>query len=209
MTKTQAFVVALVMLGVTGTVLSARQAPCSLNFPDVSGKIVAHEKDYIIRMIGSGPSAAKTVQARFYVRADRQSCWRVITDYDHYPEFMPQIASAKRVANPNGLDTYAFTLKVAVFTVSYTLEMKGLQPVGPWTLSWNYVKGDLKSTSGSWEIFECPETPGVVLVSYNVQVDVGALVPAFVSNHLTTGSIPKLIEAVRLRAEGRTSVSKR
>jgi ribosome-associated toxin RatA of RatAB toxin-antitoxin module len=200
MTRLWSFVVALVVMG---TVVSAGQAPCSLDFPDASGKIVAHEKDYIIRLIGSGPGAVKTVQARFYVRADRESCWRVITDYDHYPEFMPNIASAKRVASPNGLDTYAYTLKVSLFTVSYTLEMKALRSDGAWTLAWNYVRGDLKSTSGSWEIYECPETPGVVLVCYNVLVDVGALVPAFVSNLLTTGSLPKLIGAVRLRAEGK------
>jgi ribosome-associated toxin RatA of RatAB toxin-antitoxin module len=193
-------VIIMTMLA-AGMLWSLCESSSVVDFPDHVGPLADSGSDYRIRLIETEKDGPKTAEARFLVKSSRQACWNVITDYAHYPEFMPNVKKSALVVQGGDSALWSFSFKVALWTVDYTIDLKNRQPRDSvWTIVWTYVKGDLKSTTGSWRLTECKDNPGFVLAEYSVRVDVGKFVPQWVSTMMTTRSIPGLIEAVRKRA---------
>jgi hypothetical protein len=183
-------------------ILFSSAAACTLDFPDTLGRVIKRGENYAIRLIESSKGGVKTAETRFLVQTGRETCWKVVTDYCHYPEFMPNIKAARpEPAAPKGFLYYSFGLAAGLWNINYTINLvESRSDSLEWSLAWTYIKGDIESTTGSWNISECKEMPGWILVRYRVCVDAGKHVPAWVSTLLTTKSIPGLIKAVRERS---------
>jgi ribosome-associated toxin RatA of RatAB toxin-antitoxin module len=145
--------------------------PCEIVFSDSLGKLLKRGDDFAIRLIESPTCGPKIAETRFLVNASKGACWKVITDYEHYPEFMPNMRSAKPLSGNGESGSYEFSLKVALWTIRYAINIKTEKPDSTWTLSWTYLRGDLKSTTGSWELTECKERPGFSIACYRVCVE--------------------------------------
>ncbi len=171
-----------------------------LSFPDNNGKIIDRSEDYIIRLIETPDTDIKTAEALFLVNAKPGVVFKAVTDFDHYPEFMPNIVKVTSVNSNNKDKRYRFTLKVAIWNINYTLLLKSENKEDVYSLEWEYLEGDIKDTSGSWSIRKYEKENNYSLVFYRVRTDPGRFVPDWVADRLTTGSIPDLVEAVRKRS---------
>jgi ribosome-associated toxin RatA of RatAB toxin-antitoxin module len=175
-----------------------------LEFPDSVGKIVARTQDYIVRLVETPKSAVKTAEALFLVKGAPFTCLKVISDFKHYPEFMPNIRSAELVGIKDSCTSWRFSFRVAIWTIRYcnVFKLRSFDD-GGFALEWDYVNGDLKKTSGLWDIGPCRDNAGYSIVRYKAFVDTGMFVPLWVSDLLTAKSIPKMIKAIaeRVKAE--------
>ncbi len=173
-----------------------------LEFPDSTGKIVSRTPEYVIRLVETPASNVKTAQAVFFIKSSPRTCLKVISDFERYPEFMPNIRSAEFVGKKESSDIYRFSFKVALWTIHYsnifTLLSRGDDA---FSLSWDYVDGDLKKSSGSWDIGPSRLREGFSLIRYTVFIDTGMLVPRWVCDLLTAKSIPKMITAIAGRVK--------
>jgi coenzyme Q-binding protein COQ10 len=189
-------VILLTFLFVTFTGIEIHAA--TLAFKDNKGTIVSQGQDYIVRMVDTTGSSIKTAEALFIIKGAPDAVYKIITDYEHYPEFMPNITKAK-VLEKSALNTKCkFTLKVALINVEYSLTLKNSDNKLPYSVSWNFIEGDIKNTTGSWTINK--EGPGT-LVFYSVHTEPGRLVPDWIANKLGSESIPDMITAIRKRVE--------
>jgi ribosome-associated toxin RatA of RatAB toxin-antitoxin module len=172
-----------------------------LAFPDSVGKIVDRTQEYVIRLVETPTSDIKTAEALFLVKGSPRACLTVISDFEHYPEFMPNIRSADFVEKKDSRTIYRFSFRVALWTVRYS-NVFWLQSLenGAFVLNWDYVDGDLKKTSGSWDIRPCRDRAGHSIIRYRVFLDTGMFVPRWVCDLLTAKSIPKMIKAIAERA---------
>ena len=169
-------------------------------FPDSSGKIVAQTSAYAIRLIETPNSTVKTAEAIFTIQGTPTACNEVILDFGRYPEFMPNIRWAQFVSSRDGAPIYRFGFKVAFWTISYTNIFFCSKPCDScYAVTWDFIEGDIKKTTGSWDIRPDPVNPGRTLIRYKVYIETGKLVPGWVRNILTTKSIPKMIEAIGRR----------
>lgn len=175
----------------------------ALEFPDKKGEIIAQEKDYIIRLIDSQQSSIKTAEAVFIVNAGHEKCFDIICDISKYPEFMPNIAKTSFVKKKDCSFVYDFVFEVAFIDIEYTVSVKNEKTGNLYKSGWDYVKGDLKETKGSWVIEPFNSSSSVSLVHYNVYLDPGSLMPGWLQNKLTAGSIPDMISAIKKRAENK------
>ena len=171
-----------------------------LAFPDKIGKIVDQGENYKIRLIESKNSGIKTAEAIFLIKADPETVFKTVTDFAHYPEFMPNIKAAAPVEKTDGNERYKFTLKVAFWDINYTLLLKSDVKDEKYSLGWEYVEGDIRDTSGSWEIIKYEKNNDYSLILYSVRTDPGRFVPDWVADRLSTRSIPDMIKAVRKRS---------
>jgi coenzyme Q-binding protein COQ10 len=189
-------IVSLTFLFVTFTGIGIHAA--SLAFKDNKGSIVSQGQDYIVRMVDTPGSSIKTAEALFIIKGAPGAVYKIITDYEHYPEFMPNITKTK-VLEKSALNTKCkFNLKVALINIEYSLTLKSSDNKLPYSVSWNFIEGDIKNTTGSWAIYkEGPDT----LVLYSVHTEPGRLVPDWIANKLGTESIPDMITAIRKRVE--------
>ena len=171
-----------------------------LIFPDKNGKIVDQGENYKIRLIENKESGVKTAEAVFLIKAKPEAVFKTVTDFDHYPEFMPNIKAATPVEKDKRNKKYEFTLKVAFWDINYVLLLKSDVINEIYSLDWEYVEGDIRDTSGSWKIRQYDKNNEYSLIMYRVRTDPGRFVPDWVADRLSTRSIPDMIKAVGKRS---------
>ena len=137
-------------------------------------------------------------QRSIEINAPIETVWKVITDYERYPEFL---ADAKRVVVRNRTgNTLELENEISVVgtSVKYTLRMV---ENGPKSVTWSFLSGAfMKSNDGSWTLESI--SPERTRANYSIDISVGMLVPKAVINALVETGLPKMLESFRTRAEG-------
>jgi ribosome-associated toxin RatA of RatAB toxin-antitoxin module len=174
----------------------------NLEFPDSTGKIVGRSQEYVIRLVETPGRDFKTGEALFLVKGSPIACYKVISDFKHYPEFMPNVRFAEFVGKKDSCVIYRFNFRVGLTTVRYSniIKQRSLDN-GDYTITWGYVNGDLKENFGSWDIAPYHQRAGYSIVRYKVFIDIGMFMPCWVRDLLMTKSIPKMIKAIGKRVE--------
>ena len=137
------------------------------------------------------PGAQKSIR----VAVDPETFFQVITDYEAYPDILPDMEFAEIISREDGVTTARFTINL-IKRVSYTLRLVERPYEG---LSWSLVEGPFKLNSGSWKLEALDD--GRTLAHYTVEVKVGVFVPSSITNRLVGKPLPALLEAFKRRAE--------
>ncbi len=143
------------------------------------------------------PEAQRSV----VVDVPREKLWAVISDYEKYPQFIPEMRSVRVLETKGALQRVAFEIEIQVlaFTrkVHYTLEFTNAPPA---TVRWRLVESDLvKGNDGGWTLE--PAGDGKTKATYQIELRLGPLVPKAISNFLAEQSLPKLLDQFKRRAE--------
>ncbi|ABF89387.1 putative cyclase/dehydrase [Myxococcus xanthus DK 1622] len=138
------------------------------------------------------PGASRTI----IVNAPIEKVFDVITQYERYPEFLPEVKGI-RTENRKG-NTVDVHYKVDVVkTINYSIHVTEERPT---RMSWTYIKGEfMKDNQGSWVLV--PEGEGKTKATYTVEMALGALVPKSVVSALVETSLPKMLDAFKRRFE--------
>jgi ribosome-associated toxin RatA of RatAB toxin-antitoxin module len=109
------------------------------------------------------------IKARFYVDADPQTAWNVLTDYEHIPRFVPDI---KKSHVEEKHDDYLLLTQEAesgfLFITKRIHMLLRVQEVPIRNIYFNDVgKKDFYFYEGSWDIQPCPQ--GGVSVVYELE----------------------------------------
>ncbi|MEW5850594.1 MAG: SRPBCC family protein [Myxococcota bacterium] len=126
--------------------------------------------------------------------------WAILNDYEKMPEFMPRLARVTiQNRTADGMKVVQ-ELKVLFKTVRYVLDLKfdASKKRMAWALD-KSSKNDINDTFGSWH-FQ-PWNGGRTLVVYDIAVDTGAMIPAFLEEYLTKKDLPEVLMAMKRRAE--------
>ena len=140
------------------------------------------------------PGAQKSIR----INVTPEVFFGVITDYEAYPDILPDMESAEILSREEGVTIARFTLNL-IKRVTYTLRLVEVPNEG---LSWSLVEGPFKVNSGSWRLESLDEA--CTLAHYSVEVKVGVFVPASITNRMVGKTLPALLEAFKSRAEGST-----
>lgn len=136
--------------------------------------------------------ASSTVE----IHAPLQNVYAVITDFDHYTEFVSGTKSVKVLKRKGSSLEVEFKLDV-IKTITYSLQIELGAPRG---FSWTLIKGDLmKKNSGQWILEEIKK--GVTRATYEIEMDFGLLVPSSVTKILIEKNLPKMMQEFKARAE--------
>jgi len=130
------------------------------------------------------------------IDASREKVFDVISDFESYPEFLPEMkdvyveeATAKEVVA-------SFTLSL-IKSIEYTLKIKLNKPT---SVSWVLVEGEMMiRNTGSWKLKKLSAKK--TEATYTIDVGFGLLVPSSVANMLVERSLPQMLENFRERIE--------
>ena len=112
------------------------------------------------------------------INAPQEKVFAVITDYEKYPEFLPEVKKAK----------------VITYTLKHTAER-------PTKLSWTMVRGEMmKGNDGAWTLKPGAQ-PGTTDATYMIDLKLSSLVPGFIEKALAEQSLPGLLANFKARAE--------
>lgn len=138
------------------------------------------------------PGAQRTIT----INAPVEKCWAVISDYERYPEFLPEVKKIKTV-NRRGSEVDVQYEAEVVKIIKYTVHMR---EEGPKKLQWSFVDGEfMKDNKGGWLLEDAGN--GTTKATYSIEVEVGMLVPKTIVNALVDTQLPKLLENFKKRIE--------
>lgn len=127
----------------------------------------------------------------------------VITDFERYPEFLPEVVGARTVSSGNGKATVRFELDL-IKRFNYILDF---DLSGGNSVSWTLASSDFfKVNTGRWSL----EPEGTATkATYELEVNVGFFVPSFVARTLTEVNLPKVLSQFEARALELASTGKK
>ena len=143
------------------------------------------------------PAASRSI----VINVPAEHLFKTITDYESYPEFIPETLGVEIVKQSKKKDTRVvdvkFDIKV-IKQIDYTLRLTE-EPNEK--ITWELVEGRIfKSNNGSWELKSAGK--GKTEATYTVDITIGLLVPQAITNMLVGSSLPKMLEQMKERAEG-------
>jgi ribosome-associated toxin RatA of RatAB toxin-antitoxin module len=123
--------------------------------------------------------------------------WSIITDYERYPEFLPEMFSVSIVSRHENVVVAQFNLEL-MMRFSYTLR---LQEEPPSAVRWTLDSASMMvSNSGGWQLTaEGDKTRA----TYVLDVELKGLIPKSVKDRLIGTTLPQTLERFKRRAEGR------
>ena len=130
------------------------------------------------------------------VAVSPEDFFEVISDYERYPDFLPDMESVTVLSRAQGQVEARFT---ATFLkrVSYTLRIVERAPSA---MDWSLIEGPFKVSDGSWRLERLAD--GGTLARYRIEVQLHTFVPKSLSTPVVAKTVPALLEAFRARAEG-------
>jgi len=162
---------------------------------------VALQDGEVLRQVDSraseGDDLAGATRAESLIKRPPANVWAVLTDFEHWPEFMPLIRRTRierRVGARLWVEQrYRILLVPLAHTSIYELD----PPDG--RLSWHLDEEqphDIAASQGEWELV--PVSAGrETLVRYDARISAGRAVPAFVERMLRQRSLEQLLEGLR------------
>jgi len=141
-----------------------------------------------------------SVKVAIKVAAPPQAIWDVLVACQIAPEYVPNVVSCRSLEKLDGgrAELFVQTVKPAFFVPSFEhvfrLDYEPYEHVGV-----HRVSGPLTRMDGDWWLL--PQADGTMLLVYELAVDPGLPVPRFFVRATMRRDIPKIVTAVRDRAE--------
>ncbi len=139
------------------------------------------------------PWAERTID----IEADLEAVWKVVTDFEAYPEFLADMQAASVESRDEDRARASFELKILKrirYTLDFVLER-------PHRVDWTLVKGDfMKRNEGGWRL-EALEG-GRTRATYRIALALGAIVPESITTRLAAEQLPTTLDAFKKRIEG-------
>lgn len=149
-------------------------------------------------------------RASFLVEASASQVWEVLTDYDDFTEFLPNVTNAQLLESQGNRKVFEQVQSVSVLFFTREVRVKIATNETEFTqISFNLVEGDLNRLEGSWELIPIitngSSTPTQVLVTYTVTVEPDADTPANFFYGLYKDNLKASLEAVKTEIENRVN----
>lgn len=110
---------------------------------------------------------------RILAQGKIDTAWEVITDYNNFARFLPNIASSKIITQKG--DRVVFeqvnVVDLWLFQQEFVVQIEAVKDK-PTKVDFKIVDGDLKKLIGRWKIEEI--SPGKILISHAVEVEPGS-----------------------------------
>lgn len=125
----------------------------------------------------------------------------LILDFEAYPEFLPEVRSAKVLRRD--ADAWEVSLELQLLRpLRYTIRAVRAEDEedGEQTLRWSLIEGRLRSNEGAWTLTPLEDGSGC-RVRWEADVQVGVYLPGGLIKTLTDRRLPALLARFQQRAE--------
>ncbi|HET7482738.1 MAG TPA: SRPBCC family protein [Actinomycetota bacterium] len=141
---------------------------------------------------------ADSVKDTIDVAATTDEIFGVLTDFEAYPDWNPNIKAVKiEETDDDGLATKVwFEVDAKVKTVRYTLGYD--YSSAPESFSWDLIDGDVKALSGSYAFDEFDD---VTEVEYETTIDPGFPMPGFLKRQAEKQIVKGALQDLKKRVE--------
>ena len=158
-----------------------------------------------------GRRNGKTYDALGLVRGTVEQVFDVLADYEKYPQFMPNVETARIENSEGNTSVVEYKLGLPMGQVKrYKLSLTATREEAQASITWHKVPWpELKDsetiveTTGFWFLRPFSEKPGYLFARYHVYTDPGRIPTGlgWIVNILTKGSMPDILKNTNKRVE--------
>ena len=111
--------------------------------------------------------------AQVVTEGDLETAWLVLTDYNNFNKFLPNVAASKIVSEESNKVIFeqVNVVDLWLFQQEFKVQIEGIK-TKPNKIDFQILEGDLKKLVGKWQLEEI--SPGKILVSHAVEVEPGS-----------------------------------
>ncbi|MGB3404322.1 MAG: SRPBCC family protein [Microcoleaceae cyanobacterium] len=104
------------------------------------------------------------------INAPLETVWDVLTDYDNFDRFFPNVANSKLIETQGNSKIFEQVYQVKIATISKQFKVKVAVTETPvQEINFQQIEGDLKSLQGSWKLQPAANS-AQILVTHDVSV---------------------------------------
>lgn len=133
-----------------------------------------------------------------------EQIWQVITDYEAFADFIPNMTSSRRLEHPTGgIRLEQVRTKSLIGMKISARSVVDIEEKFPDKVHYQLIEGDLKEFSGYWhlEAGNSSELEPKVKLIYDYSVLPKSIIPAPLFEHFLSNDVPASLLAVRQRVE--------
>lgn len=128
-------------------------------------------------------------QATEVFNCSKEEFYKIIVDYEKYPEFLSEVKDCKVLETEGGRKKVEYTVNV-IKNFKYSLWMS--EKDGE-SVEWDFAGGDLfKASTGSWHL---EDQAGKTKATYEVDAEFKMFVPGPVAKTLISVNLPNMMSA--------------
>jgi ribosome-associated toxin RatA of RatAB toxin-antitoxin module len=184
--------------------------------PDASAKLFdspvdrlpAIERDALRqgRVILNGEKGNYTV--RVLVNGSVDTAWEVLTDYENFQQFLPNIASSQIIEDNGNRKVFEQINRVRAFLFTKNARVRlAITETYPQQIAFSLVEGDLKSLEGFWQLEPVSPYPSAppdrVLITQQVAVEADSGGSTFYS--IFEDALEKTLAAIKQEVKQRSN----
>lgn len=144
------------------------------------------------------------------VTAKVATAWQVLTDYNNFYRFLPNIVSSKLIQNNSDRKVFEQVQVIHAFVITKKSRVQiAVKETYPKQITFNLVKGDLKSLQGTWRIEPVSPYPGAppnqVLITHQVTADPGAIATRGLFYSIYKDTLENTLVALKKEVERRSA----
>ncbi|MBW1848745.1 MAG: hypothetical protein JRJ27_16750 [Deltaproteobacteria bacterium] len=174
-------------------------------------KKLIEQGEILVRELPTHNENGRTFKAIGLINAEVDHIYKILQDYESYPEFMPNLDKIEILKQDSKSAVLNYTLdlplnKVKKYRLSTDFKHENGRAVIAWKLiPWPGLKESekIKDSTGYWNLSDYPDKKGYVLAVYHLYTDPGPIPTGlgWIVNILTKSSVPDIVLNTRLRVQ--------
>jgi ribosome-associated toxin RatA of RatAB toxin-antitoxin module len=139
------------------------------------------------------------------VQGDIQTLWDVLTDYDNFEKYMPNVVDSKILARQGNSTTFEQTQLFQILFFSRRARTKiVVEESYPQNISFRVVEGEVKSLEGSWKVEHLGNNKFLLTHVVNVEPDIKSSTNRNMFFSIYEDSMEKTLKAIQVETSRRS-----
>ena len=174
-------------------------------------KILIEQGEILVREIHTHKKNGRTFKAIGLINAEVDHIYKILQDYESYPEFMPNLDNIEILKQDSKSAILNYTLDLPLNKVKrYRLATDFKHENGRALITWKLIpwpglkeSEKIKDSTGYWDLSNYLDKKGYVLAVYHLYTDPGPIPTGlgWIVDILTKSSVPDIIHNTRQRVQ--------
>lgn len=153
----------------------------------------------LVRVERSEGQHKGTVEAIILIDSPPEPIWRIMTDCDAAPSFVPGLAACRVLDSGDNWENIHHDVKWIWFLPRFSYVFRADYQINR-QIDFTKIRGDLKEMSGSWRL-EPLNNGSQTLVRYKVYLNPGFYIPQWVVRQSLKKNLPAVLIALRTKVQ--------
>jgi ribosome-associated toxin RatA of RatAB toxin-antitoxin module len=143
----------------------------------------------------------RQITAVIRIPASLEKVWKILTDYEALPDFIPNLAKSRLLEHPTGGIRLEQVGSQSLLNFKFCARViLDLEEFFPKLINFNMVEGDFKGFSGSWSLEPCSLNGDLgTKLSYRIQVWPKLIMPISIIEHRLSRDLKSNLLAISQR----------